>query len=169
MTDGGLPTLEAAVAWLDAHWSLREAPLRLHVAEHDGWGLAFAPTFARYLDARPTDLMHVPIDPGRPSAPYDVVYRYPMWLALERLAADDRAKGRLRSSATLVLTAATRDFDYLDSDDLLRAIRRLHERYVASPADEYRKRGRPKPAQNASPSWIDKSESQRKAEGERAV
>jgi len=50
-----LPTLQAALDWLEKHWDGRNPPFTLNVHDTDGelGGLRFSLAFERYLDAHP--------------------------------------------------------------------------------------------------------------------
>ena len=144
---GGLPNLIEAIEWLREAWDTRETPTRLHQREHDGWGLMFAPAFARRLDAAPDDQFH---EHTRPYRRDDCPWRYPTW----------RAMGRLQKANPIawdvVLTFVINGYSVSDMamlgvgpGGLLGAIRRLFACYERAP--------------NPVP-YTDRSESQRMAE-----
>ena len=146
---GGLSTLHEAIEWLREAWEARETPTRLHQREHDGWGLMFAPAFARRLDAMPYDQLH---DHERPYRRDDCPWRYPTWRALERLRRTNRI------AWDVVLTFVINAYSVvamaalgIGPGGLLGAIRRLFACYERAP--EGRR------------AYIAKSESQIIAEG----
>lgn len=145
----GLPTLTEAVDWLASVWEDRDTPTRLHKAEHDGWGLMYAPAFARYLGATPYDLVQVSTDPERPSAMTNTEYAAPLWRALDIL--HRRNRGAYDTVLTLVINGySVRGCAQLGYGEgaLLTAIRRLFDCYERAPV-----------------AYTEKSESQRMAEG----
>lgn len=165
----GLPTLPDAVEWLAGVWSPRTWPTRLHLREHEGWGLYYSAGFASHLAARPDDVfypedgcLHPNLYPGadhhlcpdcsgcgRTTASYQE-YRYPMWRALTRL------RRRHNLSYIVVMTLVINGYRTGDLVTLgigegiqLRAVRRLYAFYQRAPV--------PVP-------WTAKSDSQQRAE-----
>lgn len=143
----GLPTLADAIAWLSAEFAARETPARLHQREHDGWGLMFAPAFARRLDAKPDDQVHEHAPPYRRDG---CQWRYPTWRALDAL------RKRHEPSYDVVLTLVINGYSVGDMGTLgigpgviLTSIRRLFDCYERAP--------------NPVP-YTERSESQRMAE-----
>lgn len=144
----GLPTLSDAIAWLSAEFAARETPARLHQREHDGWGLMFAPAFARRLDAKPEDQVHEHAPPYRRDA---CPWRYGMWRALTLL------RKRSEPSYDVVLTLVINSYSVGDMGTLgigpgviLTSIRRLFDCYERAPQTV---------------GWVSKSEAQQVAEG----
>lgn len=165
--------LPDAMLWLREVWEARETPDRLHTREHEGWGLAYAPAFARRLGARPDDVApltttrtcHHPRLVGNAwdcpdchgEGTYQttiLAFRYPCWRAMTRLCRENRA------AHDVVLTLVINAFDVVGAcsvldctqDGLLAAIRALHSRYRLAPRDRV--------------AWTDKSEAQQAAESE---
>lgn len=167
----GLTTLPDAVEWLTQVWEDRPTPTRLHVREHDGWGLMYAPAFARHLDARHDDTGWVtetrtcrhprletrnewecPDCQGAGTYSAKVrAYLYPTWRALTIL------RDRNLEAWELVLTFVINAYSVADvarlghgEGALLTAIRRLFDCYERAPIE-------PTP-------WTAKSQSQQMAE-----
>lgn len=171
-----LPTLAEAVAWLAAHWTEREIPIRLHARASEGWGPFYSPAFARHLSSGPHDVAQVSRtrtcshprkarDADAWTCPdcqgagvYEATsldYRYPMWHAMAVLA---RAN---RPAHDVVVTLVINEYDApavalvmgIGTGGVLSAIRALYARYEQAPT-EGRRVG-----------WISgKSDSQRSAE-----
>ena len=173
-----LPTLADAIDWLSNAWVERETPLRLHEHTHDGWGLSYAPAFARRLDSTPMDkhwatqqrtCHHLRASGNQYTCPdcsgtgtYDVTlwaWRWPMWRAMTLLERDNRAAHDVIVTLAInafhvrdTLTVLAREGSAITEAGLLGVIRRLYQRYQLQPAE----RG---------PSWLSKSDAQRNAEG----
>lgn len=170
----GLATYSDAMEWLQAHWTPREIPLRLHTIASEGWGPFFTTGFQRILDAKPHDLEmgtdsricnHLRLQGGNQwECPdclgvgvYDVTtprYRYPMWRAMVRLAAFDRAHPPMQGlpgMAAVVYALVLWKFDSREIGQplVLRAIRRLFDCYEQGPV---------------SVGWTQKSQAQQNAE-----
>lgn len=173
-------TIIEAIDWTTARWDgQRPAPIRLHQAHSvDGalGGLMFTHAFGAALDGSPSAtsdaVRTVPCYHPLARRPLDCPecfglgikdvrvdrYRYPMTLALSKLAKALRPP-RQPHPLALVLTLADHGWDWratsrsLDVQPdtaerlLLRAIRQLHSRYAEGPVR-----------------WIDKSDSQQHAE-----
>jgi hypothetical protein len=178
-------TISEAIDWASRHWDgQRPAPLRLHRA-HATDGALGAPAFTHAFEKALTEspratsdasrtvacghpLLPVGLDARQCSECYGVGvkdvrvdrYRYPMTLALDKLSNALRPR-RQPHPFRLVMALADHGFDWratarsLDMHPdlaealLLRALRQLHGRYEEGPV--------------AVP-WIDKSESQQRAE-----
>jgi hypothetical protein len=128
----GLSDLPAAVEWLRQAWDTRDTPNRLHEREHDGWGLMYAPAFARRLGAKPDDKRH---DHAAPFHATDACpWRYPTWRALVLLRAGSEPS--YEAVMTLVINGysvrACARIGY-GSGALLTAIRRLFACYELAP------------------------------------
>ena len=177
-------TIVDAIDWAVARWDgQRPAPVRLHQAHSvDGalGGLMFTHAFASALDGSPSVTSYAtrsvpcyhPLAATRPARECPECfgigvkdqrvdhYRYPMTLALSKLAKALRPR-RQPHPLALVLALADHGWDWratsrsLDVHPdmgealLLRALRQLHSRYAEGPVRI---------------SWIDKSESQQHAE-----
>ena len=179
-----LATIYDAIEWAESRWDAqRTAPLRLHRAHATGGdgAPAFSAAFARSLDESPrsttmaahtVSCFHPMLARGK--TPYDCPecqgigvkdvnvdrYRYPMTLALTRLARVVRPR-RQPHPSRLVLVLAEHGWDwcaasraigvYPDMGEalMLQALRKLYSRYEEGPVRI---------------SWIAKSESQQHAE-----
>lgn len=177
-----LPTLPEAIAWIESRWAgQRPVPMRLHTRGTEGrftvqgaessrtYGNAgterlgsppFSPAFMAALTGSAAATMTVTVttvdDTGVSERSVDR-YRYPMTLALKRLSRMPNPSDEPHPYYVVVALAAynwniemaARAFRIPDAT-ILRAIRQLHSRYEEGPI------GRP--------SWVDKSESQQRAE-----
>lgn len=131
MTRSGLPTLPEALTWLRQAWDERETPSRLHQREHDGWGLMYAPAFARRLGARPGDQR---CDHEPRKGPCECPWRYPTWRAMTLL----RKRNPVAHDVVLTLVINGYDVRGLETlgfreGALLGAIRRLFDVYERAP------------------------------------
>lgn len=181
-----LATIADAIDWASARWDgQRTAPVRLHRAHATDGALgapAFSLAFARSLDETPratsaasrtVSCYHPMLATGM--SPRDCPeclglgikdvavdrYRYPMTLALSKLANSLRPRRQPHPYA-LILALATHGWDWRSTSRaldmhpdlgealLLRALRQLHGRYEEGPVGRI--------------SWIDKSDSQQQAE-----
>lgn len=169
-----ITTMPEALDWLRETWEARDTPSRLHSRDHEGWGLAYAPAFARRLGAKPDDTatviatrtcnhLRIPKNADAWTCPdcrgagtYEqesLVYCAPMWRAMTRL----REANALAHD--IVLSLVINAYDVADTcevtgcseDSLVAAVRQLHSHYQRAP-------------QLHSIGWVSKSESQRAAE-----
>lgn len=180
-------TLADAVDRVRIRWNDRHVPIRLHEhATGDDGAPRLSPAFMRYLDAKAwatyeideRDTCYHPRLTGRddPFACPDcrgdgtkyvrrTRYLWPMWAALSRLAHEPPDQGDVPPPVVIVLAVAAARWDWRraaarlglhEREDaellVLSALRKLEVRYRESPLPR--------------PSWVDLSESQRKAEGE---
>lgn len=136
----GLATLPEAISWARDHWHGRELPTRIHEHAVEPGSLLGSPRMTaqmmRYLMARPTDICD---DSGR--------YRYPMWLALQRLAKVDDEPPPIIIVALLVSRGWAYESLPFPAGLMLRCLRQLHGRYEETPL-----------------AWTQRSDSQRRAE-----
>ena len=180
----GFASLADAIDWAQDRWHERPVPLRLHDRDVDGQlGLRYSWPFIRELDAHPGQCIEADVTEPcyhptlyRGDSPRDcpaclgagvktvrrVRYRYPLWRAFNRLLRDNPTRPHLPGPARCVVSLAGSDWDGRDTTRrlgltwdvgealLLMSLRKLHHYYAEAPT------GRP--------SWVDKSDSQRKAE-----
>lgn len=185
----GLPTYADALEWLQEHWTPREVPAQINTHVNEGWGLFFTLPMERHLDAKPSDLGNV-TEARNCSHPRNTTgnvwecpdcqgmevyqstatrYRFPMWRAMEKLSAFDRANPPRpglpgataciyalvihsfdgRKAARHVIASTERGSWEVAEPLFLMAIRRLFGRYEEGPVQM---------------GWVSKSEAQRNAE-----
>lgn len=171
--------LDAAITWLREAWSARDIPSRLHERASEGEGLFYTQAFSRYLEATPDDKAVISTQrqcnhlrltttsifecPDCQGAGTFTTSReawvYPTWRAMERLRSENRR------AHDRVLTLVINNFDVPDTTQvlgcreghILDGIRALYARYERAPSGGRRV------------AWVDRSESQRRAEGEMSM